>query len=184
MVGILKIIKTINKDFKNIKHDKEYDAKYYKGRIKSVSLDESIAHILVKSIGIDNAKHVGEKMAIIGFAGLFISFLFLVILNSLGISLVDYPYNFYILAFFIVILLIDYIVFISPANYYLSALCKRCNHEFAYKEDCKPDIREIKTKNGTVTKYITRRYICCYCGNKKNVSESRVTEPIYYSDMV
>ncbi len=181
---ILKIIKTINKDFKNIRNDKEYGAKYYKGRIKSVLLDDNIAHILVNTIGIDNAKHVGDKIAIIGFVGLFISFLFLVILNGLRISLVDYPYNFYILAFFIVILLFDYIVFISPANYYLSALCKKCNHEFAYKEDRKPDIREIKTKNGTVTKYITRRYICCYCGNKKNVSESRVTEPIYYSDMV
>ena len=180
---ILKIIKTINKDFRNIKHDKKYGAKYYKGRIKSVLLDENIAYILIKTIGIDNAKHIGDKIVIIGFVGLIISFLFLVILNGLRISLVDYPYNFYLLAFFIVILLIGYIVFISPADYYILTICKRCNCEFAYKEDSQPDIREIKTKNGTVTKYITRSYKCCQCGNEKKVSEKSVIEPINYSDM-
>lgn len=180
----MKIIKTINKDYKNIKHDKNYDAKYYKGRVKSVLLYENMAYILINTIGIDNAKYVGDKMAIIGFVGLFISFLFLVVLNGLGSSLVNYPYNLFLLTFFIIILLIGFFVFIFPTNHYKSTICERCKRDFAYKEDCKPDIREIKTRNGTITKYITRRYKCCYCGNKRNVSETIVIEPIYYSDMV
>lgn len=160
---------------------KKNDIKYYRGRIKSVLFYKKIAYILVKTIGVDKAKHIGDKIKIIGFLGLFISFLFLVILNGLGISFLDYPYNFYILAFFVVLILIG---FISPTDYYKSTICERCKSDFAYKEDCKPDVREMKTQNGTVTKYITRSYKCGYCNNKKIVTEKKVIEPIYYSDMV
>lgn len=167
-----------------VKTDKKDDVKYYSGRIKSVLFYKNIAYILIKTIGVDKAKHIGEKIEIIGFLGLFISFIFLLILNGLGISLLDYPYNFYILAFFVVLILIGFLVFVSPADYYKSTICERCNSDFAYKEDCKPDIRKIKTKNGTVTKYVTRTYKCGYCKNKKIVTEKKVIEPIYYSDMV
>ena len=177
---ILKIIKTKNRDLRNIEHD----VKYYRGRKKSVIFYKNTARILINTIGLDNAKHIGDKMLIIGFIGLFISFLFLVILNSLTSSSLSYPYNFYILAFFISIVLIGYYVFISSTNYYKSTICERCNWDFVYKEDCKPDIREIKKKNGTVIKFTTRSYKCSHCGNKKFVSDKKVIEPIYYSDMV
>lgn len=95
-----------------------------------------------------------------------------------------YLYIFYILVFFIAIILIGFFLFISPLDHYKSTICERCNCVFAYKEDSKPDVREIKTKNGTITKYITRTYSWHNCGNKKTVHENKVIEPINWADRV
>jgi len=80
--------------------------------------------------------------------------------------------------------LTGYIVFISPTNYHKLTRCNQCNHDFAYKEDCKPDVRETTTKNGTTTRYTTRTYKCRFCGNLKKEHETLKMDPINYADKV
>lgn len=177
-------VRTVNKNSKDVKHELGNNVRYYKGRIKHVLLQETLAQILFASIGIDNAKSIGNKLIVIGFLGAFISFAILSILNVLGKMFLYSPIDFYIFAFFIVILLIGTIVFVVSIDYYELTKCKQCNCDFAYKEDCKPDVKEIIAKNGTITKYIIRTYKCCICGNKKTVHETEVREPISSADMV
>ncbi|EKQ52980.1 MAG: hypothetical protein B655_1512 [Methanobacterium sp. Maddingley MBC34] len=183
----MKIIKTINKDSKNFnraKHREEYDARRYKGRKKNVLLRKVLAHLFVNTIGIYNARYIGYNLVKIGILGAIISFVFLVILNGFGRFFLYYPYDFYVFAFFIVMGLIGGIIFILPSDYYKFSKCKQCNHEFAYKEDVKPDVREITTKNGPTTTFITRTYKCSYCGDLKKVHETIKREPISFTDQV
>jgi len=166
----------------------ENKVRRYKGRKKHVLLREIFAHILVMTIGIDNAENIGVYFILGGFFGLFASYIVLSILNAFmerTVLMIKYPtYDFYIFAFFIVIGLIGAIAFSLPVDYYKLTKCKQCNRDFAYKEDCKPDVKEITAKNGTTTKYITRTYKCSICGNKKTVHETEVREPISSADMV
>ena len=179
----MKIIKTISNN-SHIKHNRLYKSRQYKGRIKGVFLREIITKSLVKTIGIDNSAQIGTKLTIIGFSGAFISFLFSSISEGLGRFFVYYPYDFYIFVFFAVMLLVGFFGFKSSVDYYKSTICEKCKRDFAYKEDCKPDIREIKTKNGTIKMSIIRTYKCINCGNQKSIFESKVIEPILYSDFV
>jgi hypothetical protein len=157
----------------------------YKGRKKYVLLRETFARILVNTIGVDSAERIGDKLVIIGLLGAFISFIFLVILNYSGKMFLYSPYDFYIFAFFIVMGLIGAIVFSLPADYYKLTRCNRCNHDFAYKEDCAPDVREITAINGDIIRYTTRTYKCSYCGDLKKVREKlKMGPPINYADKV
>ena len=168
----------------HVKHRERYDARHYKGRKKHVLMREILAQLLVDTIGIDKAEHIGDKLVIIGILGAIVSFIALVILNGLGRMFMYSPIDFYIFAFFIVIMLIGFIAFILPSDYYKLTRCNRCSHDFAYKEDCAPDVREITTKNGTTTRYTTRTYRCSYCGDLKKVRETLKMDPISTADMV